>query len=136
MKKLIPVLVLAGILFFPAVGFGQTLLESCTVTHDLSDFNGSRGLPCPDARAGGVTSEDAVCCVLNLIKTVGDWIFAGVLVLASIFFILGAFQFVTAGGSPEAVSSARNKIIYAVIGVALAFLAQGLVNVIGGIVSK
>ncbi|MBI2641968.1 MAG: hypothetical protein HYW96_00105, partial [Candidatus Wildermuthbacteria bacterium] len=37
-----------------------------------------------------------------------------------------AFQFVTGGGKPEEVSAARQKLIYAVIGIAIALLARAL----------
>ena len=47
--------------------------------------------------------------------------------------VWGGFEFVTSGGSPEGVTAARNKIIYGLIGVAVALLSRGLVSVLRSI---
>jgi cation transporter-like permease len=49
-------------------------------------------------------------------------------IIAVIFIILGAFQFLTAGGNPEAATKAKQQIIYAVIGLFVAAAAWALVS--------
>jgi len=58
------------------------------------------------------------------------FVFAGIFVfllaIAVIMIIMGAFSFVTAGGDPEKTMKARNYIMYAAIGIAVALLAKAV----------
>ena len=76
-----------------------------------------KGLP-----AGPTTGTQ----LLNTITFIADWIFVILLIAATIFIVLAAFQFVTAGGDPSAVAQARQKLLYAAIGVAVAAMAKGI----------
>ena len=49
---------------------------------------------------------------------------------AILFIVVAAFKFLTAGGEPEKVSSARDSVIYALIAVVVAVAAQGLVTLV------
>ena len=68
--------------------------------------------------------------LIDRIALIGNWVFAIFLAISLIYIILGAFQFVTAGGNPEQVSAARQKLIFAVIGIAIALLAAGFDDII------
>jgi hypothetical protein len=70
----------------------------------------------------GITTAGGFIAVLEVIT---DWIFVFLLVLAVVFIVLAAFQFVTGGGDPSAVSGARTKLIYAAVGIGVAVLARG-----------
>lgn len=48
-------------------------------------------------------------------------------VVAVVMIVLAGFRFITAGGNPDSIGSARNTIIYALIGLAVAASAQILV---------
>ena len=65
-----------------------------------------------------------------LIRNLTNWLFVGFLALASIFIILAAFQFLSGGGDPTQVSSAKKKLIFAAIAVIIATLSKGFVNVV------
>lgn len=65
--------------------------------------------------------------VMLVLDRITDWLFTILLVIAAIFLIIAAFYFVTAAGSAEQVTKARNFVLYAIIGVIVAFLAKGLV---------
>lgn len=56
-----------------------------------------------------------------------------VMLFALIFLILGGIQWSMSGGDKEAVQKARNKIVYALVGLVLALLALFIINFIGGI---
>ncbi|MBU3895815.1 hypothetical protein KKG36_00620 [Patescibacteria group bacterium] len=62
--------------------------------------------------------------VLNSVQTALLAIF---LAAAAIFIIIGAFQFLTGGGDATKVKEARDKVLYALIAVVVAFAATGLV---------
>ena len=84
--------------------------------------------------AGTCTAE--TCCILDRIFSVADWVFVILMVVAGMFIIWAAFSFVTSGGNAEKVTSARNKITWAIVGIIIAFLSQGFVRIIVQIVSK
>ena len=71
--------------------------------------------------------------LIDRIALIGNWVFAIFLAISVIYIILGAFQFVTGAGNPEQVSAARQKLIYAAIGIAVALLAAGFDDILRSI---
>jgi len=55
--------------------------------------------------------------------------------MSIIYIVLAAFQFVTGGGDPEQVKGARQKLIYAAMGIAIALIAAGFPAVLRTIVT-
>lgn len=51
-------------------------------------------------------------------------------IVSIIIIVIAGIKFMTSQGNPQAVSTARNQIIYAIIGIVVASLAQGLVALI------
>lgn len=76
-------------------------------------------------------SDKAACCFISTLHSVRDWLFYILLIVASIFIIVAAYYFVTAAGKPEQITQARNFVIYALIGVVVAFMARGMVELAG-----
>lgn len=74
--------------------------------------------------------------LILIIRSSTSWIAAGVLLFAVIFIILAAFQFVSAGGDPQQVQQARRKLLYAVAGIMLVFLAGGTMFILQSILEK
>lgn len=54
--------------------------------------------------------------------------------LAVVFIFVGGFKFATSGGNKDSVKSARNMIIYAMVGLAVILLSNLIFNIIIGIV--
>lgn len=71
--------------------------------------------------------------LIALIERIGDWIFGLLLVIAAIMLVVSGFFFITAAGSAEKVGTARTMLINALIGVAVALAAKGLVMVVRSI---
>jgi len=65
--------------------------------------------------------------VLGVLDNLINWLFTILLIVAVIFLIIAAFNFITASGDPEKIKTARNFVLYALIGVAVAVAARGLV---------
>lgn len=69
-----------------------------------------------------------------------NWIFTIFVVLAIIFVLLAAIQFLTAGGDAVKIGEARQKLIWAAVGVVVALMARGLPvvisNIIGGNITQ
>lgn len=72
--------------------------------------------------------------LLLLFDNITDWIFVVLLVAATIFIVLAAFQFITQGGDPGAVTQARTKLLWAAVGIVVAVMAKGIPIVIRNIV--
>ncbi len=64
--------------------------------------------------------------LLAIITYVTNFVFTAVMLIAVLFIILAAFYFLTAGGNPDTITKARQMLIYALIGIAVALLAKGL----------
>lgn len=77
-----------------------------------------------------LNDERAACCFINALYSVRDWLFYILLTVAAIFIIVAAYHFVTAAGDPEKIKTARNFVLYALIGVMVAFLSRGLVALV------
>jgi len=72
--------------------------------------------------------------VLDVLENIVNWLFAILLIFAAIMIVIAAYMFVTAAGAPETVAKARHFVIYALVGVAVAAVARGLVVLVNRIV--
>ena len=73
-----------------------------------------------------ITLDEAIANVLN-------WLYSILMSVAIIFLIYGAFLFVTASGNEEQVGKGKQIILWALIGVIVALLANSAVNWVRGI---
>ena len=78
------------------------------------------------ARTGG----EAV----TAITAITNWLFVILSIAAVIFIVLAGLQFITGGGNPETKTSARMKLMYAAVGIAVALLARAIPFVIASII--
>jgi len=67
--------------------------------------------------------------VANIVKAVVQIISYIAGAVAVIMIIISGFNYITSGGDSNKVAAAKNTLIYAVIGIAIAVLAQVIVNV-------
>ncbi len=71
--------------------------------------------------------------LITTIDIVTNWVFAIFTVIAVIMVLLAALQFITAGGDAAKVGEARQKLIWAAVGILIALLAKGIVPVLRAI---
>ncbi|MCC7571964.1 MAG: hypothetical protein KO464_01075 [Candidatus Methanofastidiosum sp.] len=112
MKKFISLVVLA-FLVAPAVTFGQVMgpgVELPTPIQNTSDIFGT-------------------------IQTLINWFFYVLLVLAVIFILVVALNYVTSGGKDDKVKENGRRLAFILVGLAVAVLAKGLVFVTCNLVS-
>jgi len=76
---------------------------------------------------GLITSVDDI---IALIRRLANWFFAILLAVSLIFILMAALAFLTSSGDPAKVEKARNMLLYAVIGIGVAFLAQAFVQLV------
>jgi len=82
----------------------------------------------PTAGQTGIQNYGALTTKFDVI---GNWMFGILLFLAVIFIIYAAFLYLTSGGVEEKTKQAKDYIIYAVIAIAVAILAKGIIALIG-----
>jgi len=70
-----------------------------------------------------------------LISKIVNWFSGFVLVVAVLFILVAAWTFLTAGGNPDNIAKARQMLIYALIGIAVAVLAWGMEPLIRSILT-
>ncbi len=63
--------------------------------------------------------------VVDVIRQVVRWVYIIFFIIAVLLIIFAAFTYLFAGGDPEKVSEAKNRIIYATVAIAVALLAVG-----------
>lgn len=81
------------------------------------------GQGCQNGSVGSATQSlnNFVHMVINIFSAV-------VAIVAVIMIIVGGFRYITSGGSDTSVTSAKNTILYAIIGLIIVALAQILVR--------
>ncbi len=71
---------------------------------------------------------------IKIFNTLINWIFTILLILAVFFILFAAFKYLTAGGDNEKIGSAHKILVYAVVAIAVALLAQGVRFVVAQLV--
>jgi len=127
MKKIIPGLILISLLALVVVpmvvnAVGETMVTSCTIrTTDVTLLTECAGVPSP-----APYDTWAICCIMDRIYMITNWIFLLLMALAIIFVLYGGFLIIAAGGSEERVLKGRSYIMWALVGFAVAILAKAL----------
>ncbi len=80
----------------------------------------------------GISDQDATAKVNDLIKDVINIFSLVVGVVAVIMIIIGGFRYITSGGDSSNISSAKNTILYAIIGLIIVALSQTIVRFVLG----
>jgi hypothetical protein len=137
MKKLFSALFLASFLVvsvIPLIAEAQVdAPTTCTMKRDINLTNPT--ITCVAGDEIEIDGTQSICCVLNTIYSAVDWIFVILVAVASIFIILGAMNIITAGGDSAKVGTGRNYIMYAALGLFVAFIARAIPGLVVQIVS-
>jgi hypothetical protein len=107
-KKILPVLAIMSFLVLPLFALGQGVPQ-----------------PVPDQIVTAPTTAP-----FTIVDRVVNLLFTVLLAASLVVIIVAAFYFLTAAGEPEKVQTARNLVIYAIIGIVVAIAARGLIGYI------
>ena len=118
MKKTIKQL--AAVAVVPVVGVAVGL-NSATAGAQVDEIN--KGI---DAIGG--SSSTATLQVDDIVLAVVNWLLFAVGVISVIMLIVGGIKYATSAGDSNKVTSAKNTIMYAIIGLAVAVLAFAIVG--------
>jgi hypothetical protein len=112
-----PFLMLTSVISFvllPAYALADTPQTAICSGVGIASANGT----CGD---NGAQVNTVILTAINLFST-----FVGL--FAVVMIIVAGFRFITSGGDPGQVSSAKNAIIYAIIGIVVVVLSQFIVH--------
>jgi hypothetical protein len=130
MKKIIPGLILISLLALlvaPVTVKAQAMVDACTIRNSkTSAVLGCTGL---GVGSSALYVDYAICCLMDKIYQVADWIFLILMALVIIFILYGGFLIITAGGSEEKVTKGKTYITWALVGFVIAILARALPNI-------
>jgi hypothetical protein len=124
MKKILSGLILASLLVVPVVVLADP------------PGAGDPGVNVPVIGGNNLKEVPEDVDIMDLLNTIANWLLTILFIVAVIFIIIAGFYFVTAMGDPEKVKSARQFILYALIGVAVGLASKGLVLLIETIVES
>lgn len=146
MKKILPALVLGSllaVLAIPLVASAQEgPIECCKLrraieldgeTYVKNAVIGPRAMTTAECPAGAVTSitnKWGLICFLNTLNTVVDWMFVILIAVAVLFVVMGGMNIIMAGGDPEKVTTGRKYVMYAFIGLIVAFIARAIPSIV------
>jgi len=140
MKKLVLTIFLAVLLsvaIVPAISLAQTAPpDSCTITHNLTDICGIDGstTPAPLAIPLGGSGPEGMCCLINTVYTITDWLFYLLTIAVVLMGVIGGVLYMTSAGDAEKAGKGKKVIVYAIIGLVLALVARLVPSVVRMIV--
>lgn len=121
MKKLLlsllSLLILLAVPFAGSTGLAQASVAGNQICEGIGSVDGG-GCNADD---GGTTIASIVATALNILSVAGA-------VIAVIMIIVGGIRFITSNGDSGSVSTAKNTIIYAVVGLAIIAMSQLIVR--------
>jgi hypothetical protein len=117
---LVPVLALA-FSFVAGLDATPAFAQGCSVTGGLEE-----GVTC--ARPSGNAGQASLFDEGGIFQTVANILLFLVGAIAVIMLIVGGIRYVVSGGDQSAVTGAKNTILYAVVGIVVAFLAFAAVD--------
>jgi hypothetical protein len=160
LKNFALILILVSLLF-PMVGFGQKVISCCklvrTITYEGVTYSSNiwvveatttsvgdcaPGAPvvtstCPTTGTASnncVTPDWGTLCLINAIAKITNWVTYIALSVVAVMVIMGALNITTAAGNPEKVTTGRNYILFAVVGLVIAILSRAIPSIAARIV--
>lgn len=95
-------------------------------------------MPVISFAAAGDPSESPIQSINDIIKildNIAKWMYTIFFIVAAIFILIAAYNFLFAQGNPEKITSARKQVTYAVIAIIIALVAASFVYLIKDILS-
>jgi hypothetical protein len=132
-KLLLLLLSFLGVVGITTTAAGQSVSAlplALTPVHVASDFQGDacNGI----SQLGGSTCSSSSGSISNLMRTVINLLSLIVGFVAIVMVIISGFRFITANGDSSSIASARSALIYALVGLVVAAMAQYIVHFVLG----
>ena len=130
-RAMISVAMLAGLLI-PTVGVSSQAAAANIFGGFCGTASGATTTVCKDANRGANSTVDPVVTAIGTIIIVLSYVVG---IAAIIGVIVSGIRMMVSSGDPGSFASARTALLYSLVGVALATLAQVIVRILIGILS-
>jgi hypothetical protein len=131
-KKLLTSLLVASVLFapiaIPAMASAATAPPPCTTNNTNIQGCITAGTCLTTTVNSACQNDNGVVRVNSLLVTIINVFSLVVGIIAVIMIIIGGIRFILSGGDSANVTSARNTILYAIVGLVVVALAQVIVH--------
>ena len=117
---------LQALLIVPALALGVS--AAAPVAHADCAAGVSSGLSAGANCAQGANQQSDLFGSNGIFKTITNVLLFVIGAISVIMLIIGGIRYVVSGGDSSAVTSAKNTILYAIVGIVVAILAYALVN--------
>jgi hypothetical protein len=107
-----------------------TLSSATLIAQAAGPCIAEKGVECPK----DFGSDASPTIIVDLVNKVANWMFTLLLIIAVVYIILAAFNYLTSEGNEEKVTAAHKALVYAAVAIAVAVLSRGFVYVIRNIV--
>lgn len=122
MKRLQSLVLTLGILLGVAAA-GLATVQPVGAINVFKPCNGSNSAVCREARGGQANS---------LVQDLVNLLFFAIGVIAVIMIIIGGIRYTTSDGDSSKVKSAKDTVLYSVVGLVVALLAYAIVTFVVG----
>ena len=149
-KKFLSFFLLFACFFLPLLSFAQAyeILKCCKLDRDYNHVDPKLSKCVKDKVVGPPGGEEdckvdeitnkpyeeteywGTCCLLETIYDVTDWIFYILLAIVVLLGIISGILFMTAGGDPGKVETARKLLIYLIVGLVVAVMAKMIPSIV------
>jgi hypothetical protein len=85
---------------------------------------------CPIGSGDPTTADCGMCCFIQTVNNITDWVFYVMTAIAVLLFVYGGITYMIALGDPEKASKGGRIIIYAIIGLIIALVAKIVPNIV------
>jgi len=82
-----------------------------------------------------ITKEWGLVCILGSVGAVAHWVFIVLMVVAPLMIMVGAYFIMTAGTKPERVTTGKNYIIWAAVGLLVGLFSNAIPNFISSLIT-
>lgn len=134
---------LLGLLVLPALSLGMSAVVPTAPVYAAECTNTSGGtVPTIGDAAGCAQGTDQSGCLIQgdsctgdetpIFQTITNVLLFIIGAISVIMLIIGGIRYTVSGGDSGAVTSAKNTILYAIVGIVVALLAYALVNFVVG----
>lgn len=134
-KKILGLIVFLLFISFAGAGvFAADNLAGCKMT--AAEATSFSELTCTltDGVCNYEDGDCGMCCLLNSVNNITTWVFVLLMAISSLMIIWGAVLFTTSSGDPEKTGKARQLIIFAAVGIAVALFSRAIPYVVKMIV--
>jgi len=139
MKKILSIFAvvsLLAVLVLPAVSLALTnptdeiIPDKCVLKNNVGiTMCPAAGQLCGEEECSNAGAQWGMCCMMDTVYTVSNWVFYLAILLSTIMIVFGGFTYITSSGDPTKSAKGKSIITYALIGLAVALLAKVLPSV-------